>query len=59
MEIIYLPEAELNIMHAVQAMDARPEDTSLRVREEEKDLAKRMKTLFGKDYSGLDEEVAA
>jgi hypothetical protein len=36
-------------------MDARPEDTSLRFREEEKNLAKRMKTLFGKDYSGLDE----
>ena len=53
-----MPEAELNVMHAVQAMDARPEDTSLRVREEEKDLAKRMKTLFGKDYSGLDDRAA-
>jgi len=55
-EVVYMPEAELNVMHAVQALDARPEDTSLRAREEERDLAKRMKTLFGKDYSGLDEE---
>jgi len=44
-----MPESEINILDAVSSLDARPEDTSYNFKTEEKEVNKRINTLFGKE----------
>lgn len=44
-----MPESEVNIINAITSMEARPEDTSYAFKTEEKEITKRISTLFGKD----------
>lgn len=55
-EIIYMPESEVNIINAITTMEARPEDTSYAFKTEEKEISRRISTLFGKDPFADDAE---
>lgn len=46
-------------MSAIQTLDARPEEASFSMRTEERETAKRMKSLFGKDFEEEEDIVAS
>lgn len=47
-----MPEAEINILDAVNKVDARPEEASFSLKAQERDVRNRMDILFGKDQEG-------
>ena len=48
-DVIYMPDSEVNIIDAVNKSEARPEDESFAAKTEEKDIRNRMDILFGRD----------
>lgn len=48
-DIIYMPEADIHIIDAVNKTGARPDELSFQNQNEERDLNYKMKVLFGKD----------
>jgi hypothetical protein len=53
-EIIYMPESEIHVLSAIEKMDARPEESSYGLRNQERDIQRRLDTLFGKKPSTSD-----
>ncbi|CDW75094.1 UNKNOWN [Stylonychia lemnae] len=51
-DIIYMPDAEIDIIDAVNKTEARPEDDSFASKAEAKDVKNRMDILFGRDTEG-------
>lgn len=51
-----MPESEIHVISAIEKMDARPDDTSYGFKTQEKDIDRRISTLFG---TKPDEDKAA
>ena len=45
-EVIYMPESEVQMMAAIQNMEARPEDAAYGFRSQEAEIKSRINTLF-------------
>eukprot|EP00347_Sterkiella_histriomuscorum_P012490 403368376 len=48
-DVIYMPEIDINLLDAVNKTGARPDEASINFQNEERDLSHRMSVLFGKD----------
>ncbi len=53
-----MPEAEINVISAVQDINAVPEDATYGHKAQSKETARRMKFLFGKDPLEDDDKKA-
>jgi len=48
-DIIYMPEIDINMLDTINKTGARPDEASMNFQNEEKDLSYKMKVLFGKE----------
>lgn len=48
-DVVYMSEAETNLLEAISQMDARPQSLTLKNRGEQKNLENRLNMLFGED----------
>ena len=46
-DVVYMSEAETNMLEAISQMDARPQSLTLKSRGEQKELENRLNMLFG------------
>ena len=51
-DVVYMSEAETNMLEAISQMDARPQSLTLKSRGEQKELENRLNMLFGEGMEG-------
>ena len=54
-EVVYMPESELHVLHTIEKLQSRAEESSFAFRQEDDDIKRRINTLFG---SSKDEQAA-